>query len=159
MRLINADKLKEEINSWGMNDYEPSDFVDAIDEAPTIEPTFGLFKEMLCGTCQAYMKIVEPERPYGKWIKNETRPNEFQCDNCGNYDLGYFPFCHWCGADMRDKEMMTCKDCIHSGLCYKENDYENFPDRCGDFISDKVLDEVKNEANTREEADNDRRIE
>lgn len=29
---------------------------------------------------------------------------------------------------------MTCKDCIHSGLCYKENDYENFPDRCGDFI-------------------------
>lgn len=36
---------------------------------------------------------------------------------------------------------MTCKDCIHSGLCYKENDYENFPNRCGDFISDKVLDE------------------
>ena len=37
--------------------------------------------------------------------------------------------------------MMTCKDCIHSGLCYKENDYENFPDRCGSFISDKVLEE------------------
>lgn len=36
---------------------------------------------------------------------------------------------------------MTCKDCIHSGLCYKENDYENFPDRCGEFISDKVLEE------------------
>ena len=36
---------------------------------------------------------------------------------------------------------MTCKDCIHSGLCYKENDYENFPDRCGSFISDKVLEE------------------
>ena len=35
----------------------------------------------------------------------------------------------------------TCKDCIHSGLCYKENDYENFPDRCGDFISNKVLEE------------------
>lgn len=51
--------------------------------------------------------------------------------------------------------MMTCKDCIHSGLCYKENDYENFPYRCGDFISVKVLDEVKNEANMREEADND----
>lgn len=36
---------------------------------------------------------------------------------------------------------MTCKDCIHSGLCYKENDYENFPDRCGSFISNKVLEE------------------
>lgn len=35
---------------------------------------------------------------------------------------------------------MTCKEnCIHSGLCYKENDYDNFPDRCGDFISNKVL--------------------
>ena len=39
----------------------------------------------------------------------------------------------------RTFEKKTCKDCIHSGLCYKENDYDNFPDRCGDFISDKVL--------------------
>lgn len=33
---------------------------------------------------------------------------------------------------------MTCKDCIHSGLCYKENDYDNFPNRCGDFISESL---------------------
>lgn len=39
---------------------------------------------------------------------------------------------------------MTCKDCIHSGLCYKENDYENFPDRCGSFISNKVFEERPN---------------
>ena len=32
---------------------------------------------------------------------------------------------------------MTCKDCIHSGLCYKENDYENFPDRCGSFVPER----------------------
>lgn len=32
---------------------------------------------------------------------------------------------------------MTCKDCIHSGLCYKENEYENFPDRCGSFIPER----------------------
>lgn len=32
---------------------------------------------------------------------------------------------------------MTCKDCIHSGLCYKENDYENFPNRCGNFIPER----------------------
>ena len=37
---------------------------------------------------------------------------------------------------------MTCKDCIHDRLCYKENDYENFPDRCGDFISVKVLEDA-----------------
>jgi len=32
---------------------------------------------------------------------------------------------------------MTCKDCIHSGLCYKENDYENFPEKCGSFIPER----------------------
>ena len=36
-RLIDADVLREEVYSWGMNDYEPSDFTDAIDDAPTIE--------------------------------------------------------------------------------------------------------------------------
>lgn len=38
---------------------------------------------------------------------------------------------------------MTCKDCIHSGLCYKENDYENFPDRCGSFIPERPQGEWK----------------
>ena len=37
MRLIDADVLREEVSSWGMNDYEPSDFTDAIDDAPTVE--------------------------------------------------------------------------------------------------------------------------
>lgn len=36
-RLIDADALREEVYSWGMNDYEPSDFTDAIDDAPTVE--------------------------------------------------------------------------------------------------------------------------
>lgn len=36
-RLIDAERLREEVYSWGMNDYEPSDFADAIDDAPTVE--------------------------------------------------------------------------------------------------------------------------
>lgn len=36
-RLIDADLLRDEVYSWGMNDYEPSDFTDAIDDAPTVE--------------------------------------------------------------------------------------------------------------------------
>ncbi len=36
-RMIDADLLREEVYSWGMNDYEPSDFTDAIDDAPTVE--------------------------------------------------------------------------------------------------------------------------
>ncbi len=39
---------------------------------------------------------------------------------------------------------MTCKDCIHSGLCYKENEYENFPNRCGSFIPKKQQGEWTN---------------
>lgn len=35
-RLGDLDALEEEISSWGMNDYEPLDFIDAIDDAPTV---------------------------------------------------------------------------------------------------------------------------
>ena len=35
-RLGDLDALREEVYSWGMNDYDPSDFVDAIDDAKTI---------------------------------------------------------------------------------------------------------------------------
>lgn len=35
-RLGDLDALREEVSSWGMNDYEPSDFIDEIDRADTI---------------------------------------------------------------------------------------------------------------------------
>lgn len=35
-RLGDLDALEEEVSSWGMNDYEPLDFIDAINEADTI---------------------------------------------------------------------------------------------------------------------------
>lgn len=35
-RLGDLDALQKEVSSWGMNDYEPSDFTDAIDQADTI---------------------------------------------------------------------------------------------------------------------------
>lgn len=35
-RLGDLDILREEVSSWGMNDYEPSDFIDEIDRADTI---------------------------------------------------------------------------------------------------------------------------
>jgi len=34
--LGDLDALRKEVSSWGMNDYEPSDFTDAIDKADTI---------------------------------------------------------------------------------------------------------------------------
>ena len=35
-RIGDLDALREEVSSWGMNDYEPSDFIDEIDRADTI---------------------------------------------------------------------------------------------------------------------------
>ena len=35
-RLGDLDALREEVSSWGMNDYEPSDFIDEIDMADVI---------------------------------------------------------------------------------------------------------------------------
>lgn len=35
-RLGDLDALQKEVSSWGMNDYEPSDFIDEIDRADTI---------------------------------------------------------------------------------------------------------------------------
>ena len=35
-RIGDLDALRKEVSSWGMNDYEPSDFTDAIDQADTI---------------------------------------------------------------------------------------------------------------------------
>lgn len=48
-RLIDADVLREEVNSWEMNDYEPSDFTDAIDDALTVEaiPKANVYKAIL----------------------------------------------------------------------------------------------------------------
>ena len=35
-RLIDADELTKEMYSWGMNDYEPLDFIEEVEDAPTI---------------------------------------------------------------------------------------------------------------------------
>jgi len=35
-KIGDLDALREEVSTWGMNDYEPSDFIDEIDRAETI---------------------------------------------------------------------------------------------------------------------------
>lgn len=36
-RLIDAEALRNEVDTWGCNDYDKYDFLDAIDNAPTVE--------------------------------------------------------------------------------------------------------------------------
>ena len=85
MRLIDADALSELLKNN--------------EQVPTVEPTFGLFKEMLCAKCE--------KRPQGEWIRLGIINT---CSIC-NCDVlltitdkicnGSINFCPNCGADMR----------------------------------------------------------
>lgn len=105
MRLIDADALRERLQSLAYDDWNQgvsttwanaySEIADMIDDQPS----------------------VEPERKKGKWIEKhhaysdeESVIEEWQscrCSECGRYDtrpyMYYFSepkFCSWCGAEM-----------------------------------------------------------
>lgn len=101
MRLGDLDALKEEISSWGMNDYEPSDFIDAIDAAPTVEiNTNDIEYKAYCKGLADGKKIA---RPQGEWIiHNKGEHNEWrECPYCNNHKKYYARFCDHCGAEMQ----------------------------------------------------------
>lgn len=108
MRLIDADKLKEEFYNRKRTPDDmkymrvPVEVVyQFIDNAPTVEYPF--YQE-------AYQTGYEEgmnDRPKGKWLKSGKGKTTFFCSECGReIDTkpftrpDNFPFCH-CGADMR----------------------------------------------------------
>ena len=99
MRLIDADALKKEVDNFqncynGWSDtYDKAYIIEAIEEAPTIEPKRGEWVDMgdfeQCSVCKG-THLKEFQSYYGKttWVKT--------------------PYCPNCGADMRkgaDDEM------------------------------------------------------
>ena len=104
MRLIDADKLKQNVLDWedcynGFSDaYEKARIIDEIDAQPTID--------------------AEPTR-HGKWkeyqrleanIVGELQSAE--CSVCGRYhttpymhSYDYYEYCPWCGAKMDEGEL------------------------------------------------------
>ena len=111
MRIIDADALKEEIGSWGMNDYEPADFIDAIDNAPTVE-NITIFcenadektiDELKAEMQKAKLALFE-ERPQGEWLLCYTpkKKKVFKCNKCLVVSIqGQTNFCPNCGAKMK----------------------------------------------------------
>lgn len=99
MRLIDADALKEEINSeiaqatkvgitvdadylWSLLNY-------AIDNAETIIPFASVETQTM----------IEYERPQGKW---KSEGYFVFCDYCGSSNgNNKTPFCPYCGAEMK----------------------------------------------------------
>lgn len=88
----------------------------------------------LCRQINASNGITVPTLAFTRVIDNAATVSLQDIYQEGYYDghlEGYTKAINEGGAKM------TCKDCIHSGLCYKQNDYENFPDRCGSFIPER----------------------
>ena len=79
--------------------------MDCINNATAVAYPFEKFRTMLCGTCQANMR-VEPERPSGEWIivKDKKYGDNFKCPFCGKELAGTdLNFCCKCGAKLRRK--------------------------------------------------------
>jgi len=120
MRLIDADKIikwaddsvaqyggtysTDMLNMFGL-------FKHIIDNAPTVEPTFGVFKSICCEDCD------KNARPQGEWIfermKGRTYSDFVFCSECqkpnGFYETN---FCPNCGAEMKRKPR-DCEHCKH----------------------------------------------
>lgn len=75
--LISREALKKTIfsKSDGMEDlWDTAGILNIINNAPTVEPTFGLFRAMLCETCQAYAT----NRAIAKLADEYTKSNAAQ---------------------------------------------------------------------------------
>lgn len=62
--LISRKALKNEIDTWGCNDYDKYDFLEAIDNAPTITPDMALFLAYESGKASAEAKTITPGGRY-----------------------------------------------------------------------------------------------
>lgn len=109
MRTIDADGLKKQIMSpetWSTMGVKRH-MCKIIDNAPTVEPTFGVFREMLCSECEKNCTECKEKRPQGKWIFDSEFTEfgnpygTYKCDKCGGHSSNKYPFCFWCGSDMR----------------------------------------------------------
>lgn len=107
--LISREALKNEFRKDVMGGLN---WERIIDNAPTVEPTFGLFRAMICESCQAYAtnraiaKLAdEYTNPRGKWIFKHNS-SDIWCSVCDeNFDEipQKFNYCPNCGADMREE--------------------------------------------------------
>lgn len=95
MRLGDLDALRDEVDTWGCNDYDKYDFIEAIDNAPTVP--LPDFKE---GYKQAIIDgKTNFSRPQGEWIIDPE--GIVTCPFCGERHCCKMNFCGNCGAYMK----------------------------------------------------------
>lgn len=99
MRLIDADRLKDKLVS--LRDYRQ--VCEIINNAPTVEYPF--YQEAYQSGYEEGRK--DSERPQGKWIWDSDfiafgNPyGAYRCSYCDGHSSDKYPYCFWCGADMR----------------------------------------------------------
>ena len=106
MRLIDADKLKEEVKNT-VPYVEQDRLLDLIDDSPTVEqPYYAMGYQDEVRT--VLKEVAEGKhRPQGEWIEKRDNNGNVQiyCNVCGKKaQVGYIEFCGCCGADMRGEE-------------------------------------------------------
>lgn len=93
MRLGDLDALKQAIinNFDNLQAYFPKDFIEEINNAPTVNPERPIFSE-----------VWYHERPQGEW---KLHGMIYYCSECGHdCEQGGNNFCGNCGADMRGEK-------------------------------------------------------
>lgn len=92
--LISRSALKNEIDTWGCNDYDKYDFLEAIDNAPTVYP---ICEDKVC-------KYRANERPQGEWI-DYSEEGFVECPFCHKAttcedNIDELHYCWNCGAKL-----------------------------------------------------------
>jgi ssDNA-binding Zn-finger/Zn-ribbon topoisomerase 1 len=106
MRLIDADNLTNEVDTWGCNDYDKYDFIEAIDNAPTVETNkieHKAYNEGFKDGVEQGIKLSQGQK--GEWIDHSEDYGYVECPICehltncdGNKDELHY--CWYCGAKM-----------------------------------------------------------
>lgn len=78
MRLIDADELRKQFEDRSLEDFTHLHFIEAIDNAPTVEPEIANDGLQACMT-ESYrlgyeLAKTKFKRPTGRWVEVKTRP-------------------------------------------------------------------------------------
>lgn len=121
VRLIDAEALRNEVDTWGCNDFDKYDFLEAIDNAPTVKLTETEIQEVLNKRCMTavandFLIALQLKTMRGRWdeIREPFGWDDIlsaRCSVCGESypypeDTGFndivemFKYCPNCGAKM-----------------------------------------------------------
>lgn len=103
--LISRSALKEEINKKKV--VGRFNTLVLIDNMPSVEQEVYMHGEDYDFFIRGYKEGRKAfERPKGEWIQATDEDGieiyrKILCSRCNKASVERFPFCHWCGADMR----------------------------------------------------------